>query len=268
MSRSHPCFTFFLVTSRSSLVCLPRGNLPLKQPFKLTSLVVVHHDSHHLLFAPSVVLPGAVLSRMSSLRIFTWAELFHSCHSLLRLTIPFTHALCWSSLFSLLVAMLGSSSSRLPQHWLFRAPSIYVAPHCPLLHCQLHLSLQTFPCKLMQFWNKLVQAHLPNTVMARWCWAAAGCEQLLLKHCGVFCHDKISQREWLFLTRQAWAASSLVLLSHTVQMTDGAYWQLLHALFCPYLSDPMDRNKIDYKVWLKLHLLCAVQPRPRSLQVL
>lgn len=160
MWHSHPCFIFFLVTSCSSLVCPPRGSLPLKQPFKLTSLVGVHHNSHPLpLFAPSVLLPAAVLSRLSSLHIFAWANFFHSCHPLLSLTVLFTHVLRWSSLFSLLVAVLGSCpSSCLPQHWPLRLPITFVVPHGPLLHCQVHIPQQTFPCKLMQFSNKLAQA--------------------------------------------------------------------------------------------------------------
>lgn len=159
MSHSHPYFILFLVTSGSSLVCLSRGNLPLKRPFKLTSLVGVHRNNHSLpLFAPSVLLLAAVLSRLSYLHIFTWVKFFHSCHPLLRLS-PLHQ--CRSLLFSLLVAILGSCpSSCTSQHWPFRVSITSVVLHDPFFYCQVHISQQNFPCKVMQFWNKLVQAFI------------------------------------------------------------------------------------------------------------
>lgn len=160
-----------------------------------------------------------------------------------------------------------------------RAQAVSLAPtqrngrYSHQLWCPADLSLQT-DAVLEQACASSRQAHLPflvpDTPTARWCWAATGHEQLLSKHCGVICRDKICQGEKLFPTRQTPAASSLVLLPHPVQEIDGTFWvrQLLYGLFCHYLSGVMDRTKTDCVVWLRLCLLYAVQPRPRSLQVL
>lgn len=177
MWHSHPCFIFFLVTSCSSLVCPPRGSLPLKQPFKLTSLVGVHHNSHPLpLFAPSVLLPAAVLSRLSSLHIFGWAEFFsqlpptsqphsplHPCFVLV-LAVLIAGGCLWQ------LSFLLPSSAPTPQTAHYICSSPWSPPPLPSSYSSADLSLQTdavFEQACTSSHQALLSFLVPDTIIAR-----------------------------------------------------------------------------------------------------
>lgn len=204
----------------------------------LISIVGVHHNSHPLLFAPLELYPVAVLSRLSSLHVFTWAEFFHSCYPFPRLTIPFTHAFWQSSLFSLLCLSFSLPSSSLTHQSVHYACSAPCFPPPLTSSCfSADLSLQIFAVL-----EKPHQAHLcflvPDTIITRRCWAAGAHKQLLSKHCGNIRFNKICNGQKLFLS--CWAVSSSLFSWFCISPGASDRWDLTSEaiITCPFLSLP------------------------------
>lgn len=169
-----------------------------------------------------------MLSWLSSLPVFIWAEFFHSCCPLVSLTIPFTHAFCQSSLFSLLCLSLEVI-----------LPPVFLISDHQSLHYACRSSYIPPPLSSSLFSGDLYlktdavlepshQAHLcfqvPDTIMTRWCWAAGGHNQLLPKHCGVVItkrHNKICNGQKMLLAGLSAAASFPGSVFHPAQVTDG-----------------------------------------------
>lgn len=74
-------------------------------------------------------------------------------------------------------------------------------------------------------------------------------KRMLAKHCRVICHEEVCEEIKVI----SYPRGTCGLFPDSVtspSATDGNYHvsQLLHALFCPELSNIMDRNQLDYKV--------------------
>lgn len=176
MSHSHPCLIFLVITLCFSLIYPPRGGLSLKEPFKLvfTITAVLFHSLLPQYCSQWLSSQGSnIPSGLSSLPVFTWVVSFPQLSHTPQAHKPLCP--CFTQVFTVFLASgcpcLPFSCP--PQQWSLIWPITFSVSRGRLLWCQVHISVQIFPCRYWCHFASSYLAHLPflvsDSIVEMWC---------------------------------------------------------------------------------------------------